>query len=62
MFVSGLDLGSWKLCVTSGFLAVAVPAIAWIQNAALLLILMGLALIALLFVYWRLRDRTSAEA
>jgi len=62
VFVSGLDLGSWKLCVTGAFLAVSVPAIAWIQHAALLLLLVGLALIALLFLYWWLRDRTSAAA
>jgi hypothetical protein len=62
VFVSGLDLGSWKLCVTGAFLAVSVPAIAWIQHAALLLLLVGLAVIALLFAYWWLRDRNSAEA
>ena len=41
VFVSGLDLRSWKLCLTGAFLAVAVPAIAWIQQAALLLLLIG---------------------
>jgi hypothetical protein len=57
VFVSGLNLRAWKLCVTGAFLAVSVPAIAWLQNAALLLLLVGLALIALLFLYWWLRDR-----
>ncbi len=59
VFVSGLDLRAWKLCVTGAFLAVAVPVIAWIQHAALLLLLIGVALIALLFAYWWLRDRMS---
>ena len=45
VFVSGLDLRAWKLCVTGAFLAVSVPAIAWIQHAALLLLLIGIALI-----------------
>jgi hypothetical protein len=58
VFVSGLDLRAWKLCVTGAFLAVSVPVIAWIQNAALLLLLIGVALIALLFLYWWIRDRT----
>ncbi len=62
VFVSGIDLRSWKLCVTGAFLAVAVPAIAWMQHAALLLLLVGLALIALMFLYWWMRDRTGAEA
>ncbi len=62
VFISGLDLRSWKLCVTGAFLAIAVPAIAWLQYAALLLLLVGIALIALLFVYWWLRDRFSPDA
>ncbi len=62
VFVSGLDLRAWKLCVTGAFLAVSVPAIAWIQHAALLLLLIGIALIALLFLYWWIRDRASAGA
>lgn len=60
VFVSGLNLKSWKLCVTGAFLAVSVPAIAWIQHAALLLILVGVVLIALLLLYWWLRDRAGA--
>jgi hypothetical protein len=59
VFVSGLHLASWKLCITGAFLAVSVPAIAWIQNAALLLLLAGVALIALLILYWWLRDRAA---
>ncbi len=57
VFVSGLNLRSWKLCVTGAFLAVSVPAIAWLQDAALLLVLVGIALIGLFFVYRYLRDR-----
>jgi hypothetical protein len=60
VFISGLDLRAWKLCVTGAFLAIAVPVIAWIQHAALLLLLIGVALIGLLFLYWWLRDRERA--
>jgi hypothetical protein len=59
VFVSGIHLRAWKLAVTGAFLAVAVPAIAWLQDAALLLLLAGIVLIALLFAYWWLRDRFS---
>ena len=62
VFVSGLHLRSWKLCLTGAFLAGSVPAIAWIQHAALLLLLIGAALIALLFVYRWIRDRARWEA
>ncbi|MGO9420518.1 hypothetical protein [Roseiarcus sp.] len=61
VFVSGLNLRSWKLALTGAFLAVSVPAIAWLQHAALLLVLVGLALIALLVVYRWLRDRFGAK-
>ncbi len=60
VFVAGLNLRAWKLCVTGAFLAISVPTIAWLQDAALLLVLIGLLLIALLFAYWWLRDRFSA--
>ncbi len=60
VFVSGLNLRAWKLCVTGAFLAVSVPTIAWLQDAALLLVLVGILLIALLFGYWWLRDRLRA--
>ena len=47
VFVSGLNLRSWKLCVTGAFLGVCVPVAAWVEHAALLLLLVGLTLIAL---------------
>ena len=61
VFVSGLNLRAWKLCMTGAFLAIAVPVIAWVQDAALLLLLMGLALLALLFLYRWMRERTRGR-
>jgi hypothetical protein len=52
VFVSGLNLRSWKLCVTGAFLAVCVPVVAWVEHAALLLLLVGLGLIGLGLLYW----------
>lgn len=62
VFVAGLNLRTWKLCLTGAFLAVSVPAIAWLQDAALLLVMIEVVLIALLFAYWWLRDRFRADA
>lgn len=60
VFVSGLNLRTWKLCVTGAFLAVSVPVIAWLQDAAALLLLLGLVLIAGFLAYWWLKDRARA--
>jgi Flp pilus assembly protein TadB len=62
VFVSGLNVRSWKLCVTAAFLALAVPMVAWVERAALLLVLVGVALIGLLILYWWLRERSRREA
>jgi len=61
VFVSGLNVRAWKLCVTGAFLALAVPMVAWVEQAALLLLLVGIALIALLILYWWIRERTRRE-
>lgn len=54
VFISGLDLRTWKLCVAGAFLALAVPFVAWFADAALFIFLIGGVLIALgLFVWWR---------
>ena len=61
VFVAGLNLRAWKLCVTGAFLAVAVPIAAWVEESALLLLLIGVALIALLILYWWIRERGRSE-
>jgi hypothetical protein len=53
VFISGLDLRTWKLCVAGAFLALAVPFVAWFADAGLFIFLIGVALIALgLFIWW----------
>ena len=37
VFVAGLDLRAWKLCVAGVFLAIAVPIVTWFEQAALFL-------------------------
>ena len=57
VFTAGLSLWSWKLCVTGVFLGLAAPLLAWVERAALLLMLIGAALIAFFVVRWRFRER-----
>jgi hypothetical protein len=56
-----LNLRDWKLCVSAMFLAVAVAITAWVERAALLLIIGG-ALIALGFVNWRTQGQSARLA
>ena len=60
VFTAGLSPWSWKLCVAGGL---AVPLIAWVQRAALLMFLIGLAVIAIWLAveFFRRRSRTRAR-
>jgi hypothetical protein len=61
VFVSGLDLRAWKLCVAGVFLAIAVPLVAWFERAALFLFLIGAVLVALLLLLWWARAKLSPD-
>ena len=52
VFISGLDLRTWKLCIAGVFLAIAVPFVAWFEDAALFMFLIGVVLIALGLLAW----------
>jgi hypothetical protein len=52
VFISGLDLRTWKLCIAGAFLAIAVPFVAWFDDAAMFMFLIGIVLIALGLVAW----------
>ena len=62
VFVSGIHLRAWRLCVTGAFLAVAVPIAAWFEQAALLLLLIGAALIPFGLARWWVRNRVLRSA
>jgi hypothetical protein len=59
VFISGLDLRDWRLGVAGVFLAIAVPLIAWVEQAALFLIFIGAALIALFLFLWWVRAKLA---
>jgi hypothetical protein len=61
VFISGLHLRAWKLCVVGAFLAVAVPIVAWVERAALLLLIIAGGLIALEFVGWWAQRRGAGR-
>lgn len=61
-FVAGVHALSWRICVVGGFLAAAVPAIAWLEQSALIVTLGILLLVAVTGVFWWAwrRDRRKA--
>ena len=61
-FVAGVHTLSWQICVLGVVEALAVPAIAWIEESALLLVLAAVAFIVLAAIFWWFaRRRGSAE-
>jgi hypothetical protein len=59
VFISGLDLRDWRLAVAGVFLAIAVPLVAWVEQAALFLIFIGAGLIALFVFLWWARAKLA---
>jgi hypothetical protein len=62
VFISGLDLRTWRLCVAGAFLALAVPFVAWFADAALFIFLIGVVLIALGLLIWWSAHRSPQHA
>jgi hypothetical protein len=51
-FVAGVHIQAWQICVLGVVMALAVPAIAWIERSALLLLLVFVALAAIGAALW----------
>jgi hypothetical protein len=51
-FVAGVHIQSWQVCVLGMTMGLGVPAIAWIERSALLLLLGGLAVVAIGGAFW----------
>lgn len=55
-FTAGVHISSWRICLVGVVLAVGVPAIAWLEQSALLLLLAVIILAAIIAPFF-LRDR-----
>jgi hypothetical protein len=51
-FTAGVQVLSWQVCLLGVIMALGVPAVAWIENSALLVTLIISAVIALAVVVW----------
>jgi hypothetical protein len=61
-FTAGVHIASWRICLVGIVLAAGVPAIAWLEQSALLLLLVVLAMVAALApFFWRGRRVSSDQ-
>jgi hypothetical protein len=61
-FTAGVQVLSWQICLLGLIMALGIPAIAWIENSALLLVLiMGVAAGVAAVFWWYWRERRTRE-
>jgi hypothetical protein len=51
-FTAGLHIAAWRICLVGIVLGIGVPAIAWLEQSALLLLLAAVVLIAITAPLW----------
>lgn len=61
-FVAGLQARVWRICAVGGILLLAVPAMGWLEQSALLISIVILGLVAVAFLTWWVSQRRSASA
>ena len=60
-FTAGVQVLSWQVCLLGVIMALGIPAIAWIENSALLVVLIVAAVVAVVAVlWWHWRQRRTA--
>jgi hypothetical protein len=60
-FLAGVHARVWRISLVGVFLSASVPAVAWIQESAVLLLVGGLLAIAVVVVFWWLWRRESGR-
>jgi len=59
-FTAGVHIASWRICLVGIVLALGVPAIAWLEQSALLLFLVAVVLVAIIApFFWH--DKRASE-
>jgi hypothetical protein len=64
-FTAGVHVLSWQVCLLGVIMALGIPAIAWIENSALLVVLIVAAVVAVgavLWWHWRQGRRSERQA
>jgi hypothetical protein len=59
-FTAGVHIAAWRICLVGIVLGLGVPAIAWLEQSALLLLLVAVVLVAVIApLFWR--DKWSSK-
>jgi hypothetical protein len=62
-FTAGVHVLSWQICLLGLIMALGIPAIAWIENSALIVVLIAGAVFGIVAVlWWHWRERHAGEA
>jgi hypothetical protein len=62
-FTAGVHILAWQVCLLGLIMAFGIPAIAWIENSALLFVLIAAVVVGIgIVVWWHLRARRTSEA
>jgi hypothetical protein len=56
-FLAGVHALVWRICIVGAFLALAVPVVAWVQDSAVLLLLVAVLVLVVVLGFWFLRHR-----
>ena len=51
-FTAGVHVFSWQVCLLGLIMALGIPAIAWIENSALILVLFAAGVLGIVAVFW----------
>jgi hypothetical protein len=51
-FTAGVHVLSWQICLLGLIMAIGIPALAWIENSALLIVLVVAALLGIVATFW----------
>jgi hypothetical protein len=60
-FTAGVHIAAWRICLVGMILAAGVPAIAWLEQSALLLLLVAVVLVAVIAPFFWHDKRASAH-
>mgnify|MGYP003908044345 CR=1 FL=1 len=60
-FVAGVHAAVWRICAVGVFLALSVPAVAWVQESAMLLLVVALLIVLVGAAFWFMRWRESRD-